>query len=201
MTGYFLWYNISVVIAAIIGSFLACTIPMGIMYIFISRIDLYNLIKNKMFNIPGWEIALSVIHPKLKRPRYLSLHTIACILGRNDLLNLAKEMRKSGKVNIFYCNQVQSPVFALKKFSVSNDNNVWDRIPTFLKLYPFPKYKGFCSRPSVWASGIYGVGKSIIESTAMTEPFIKNDYMYANDIIKALHQAGKIPAIEYYNTN
>src|SRR5690554_640196 len=40
-----------------------------------------------------WEVMLNVMCPKINRPRRTSLHTLGYVLGRTDLLELAKEMQ------------------------------------------------------------------------------------------------------------
>ncbi len=157
---------------------------------------------NKLFpsTTPSWKIAMNVIHPDLARPRFLSLHTLATVTGRSDLLKLAKEMKRSCEVGISFCPTVKSPVFHLySRRRDGNDPDVWGRIESFIETWPFPKYKGFYGSPGRWTGGGYGMGRFIQEPTGMAEPFIKEDYRYANKIIKALRTAGREPGIQEYN--
>lgn len=151
--------------------------------------------------IPSWKIAMEIFHPSLARPRFLSLHTLAAITGRDDLLQLAKEMKKSGEVSISFCSTVKSPVFALRHLRSTNNPEVWDTVKSFVKMWPFPKYRGFRGVDGYWTGGQYGSGRYIPPITAMNEPFIEADYYYANKIIIALRRAGKAPGIQEYKIN
>lgn len=147
---------------------------------------------------PSWKIAMRVIHPNLARPRFLSLHTLAFITGEDDLLRLARKMKKSGEVNIGFCSTVKSPVFSLKEYRHEDAPEVWDRVPKFIKIWPFPAYKGFQGVSGHWTGGSYGTGRYVEPVTAMAEPFIKQDYRYANKIIDALLAAGREPGMQKY---
>ncbi len=142
---------------------------------------------------------MSVYHKQLGRPRFLSLHTLAAITGRNDLLALANEMKRSCEVSISFCSTVRSPVFVLREYRQENNPEVWKKIKDFIKEYPFPKYKGFYGAEGHWTGGSYGVGHYIPGKTAMTEPFIEQDYKYANAIIQKLRDAGRKVGISEYN--
>lgn len=167
----------------------------------------FRRIINGLFpsTIPSWKIAMQVFHPNLGRPRSLSLHTIATITGRSDLLQLAKEMRKSCEVNVTFCGTVRAPVFYLRRYSGPQGHGHgdiiwWDKLDEFLKQYPYPAIKGFCAaeEDGSWTGRRYGVGTYMPPKTEMSEPFIKDDYIYANKIVDALRKWKRQPGIEKY---
>lgn len=149
--------------------------------------------------MPSWKIVMNVYHPHLSRPRYLSLHTIATIIGCNDLLRLAKEMKRSGEVNISFCGTVKSPVFYLRRLREENEPKIWNKIESFIKKWPFPTYRGFRGVEGHWTGETYGSGRYVEPPTAMKEPFIRQDYSYANKIITALKNAKRRPGIPEYD--
>jgi hypothetical protein len=159
----------------------------------------------KTSKLPDWEVMLSVLSPTINRPRRTSLHTLAAVLGRKDPQKLADEMRKSGKVVGYVCPDIQSPIFYLKslrKHSGMIDTasaNIWKEVPTYLEKHPFPKVKGFKRfAGGKWSKGSYGYGTYIANSSAMSVPFEKSDYAYANAVIDTLMAAGYTPAIKPY---
>ena len=170
----------------------------GLYFLYGISIRTYRRIlhKYKPEKIPSWKIIMGVVHPDLGRPRYLSLHTLAAILGRKDLLKLAKEMKKSHEVNISFCNVVKSPVFYLRGFNQYNDSEIWKRLKDFIKANPYPTVRGFRA-DGYWTGGDWGRVKWI-SSTKLNEPFIDKDYIYANKIIAALEAKGRKAAIEKY---
>jgi hypothetical protein len=142
---------------------------------------------------PAWEVVMSTMCPKIKRPRRTSLHTLATVLGHPDPLTLAKEMEKSGKVLGYVCPDVQTPIFyldALKKHPgmINTPNNkVWgdwgwatagaSSLAEFFKVNPYPKIKGF--RRFAGSAGY-----------AMEVPYEAEDYDLARLIIAALAKEG-----------
>ena len=77
---------------------------------------------------------------------------------------------------------------------------VWKRLPDFLKKHPYPQVKGFKQASGHWSNG-FGLGKWIPGNNAMAEPFIPDDYAYANQIIDALKKAGYKPGIKKYKVH
>ena len=160
----------------------------------------FRKVKHTLFpwTLPDWYIAMNVTHSELWRPRFLSLHTLATITGRDDLLELAKEMKDSREVNATFCSTVRAPVFCLKGRGTGNSEKVWDELGDFVKRHPYPEIKGFQSGDGYWTSGYYGIGSYVSPETAMTEPFVKQDYKYANKIIKALRKKKRFVGIPEY---
>lgn len=161
---------------------------------------LYRRALNKIFpsTTPAWKIAMDVRRPDGSRGRRLSLHTLATLTNRTDLIQLAKEMKWSGEVNTIFCPVVKSPVFYLRSTWADTDSSVWKKIPKFLENHPFPKIRGFQSSDGEWTGGAWGKGKYIRPEYAMSDPFVKSDHAYANRIIRALQKAGIKPGIEEY---
>lgn len=156
---------------------------------------------------PDWEVALSVVCPKKKRPRRTSLHTLATILGRTDIVALAKEMEASGKVVGYRCPDVKCLIFYLKSMIDrpgmidTRDSNVWKTVEPFLVEQPWPAVKGFkrFANGGTWSGGGYGQGKFTADSSGMPVPYEEEDWDLARDIIKALKAAGFTPGIEEVN--
>ena len=169
--------------------------------------------KARAKKIPAWEVMLSVVNPKNKRPRRTSLHTIATVIGAKDPLKLAKEMKASKKVCGYVCPDVQTPIFYLESMVDhpgmidDRDPHVWGKwlypdagatsLSDFFKKNPYPKVKGFkrFADGGHWTGGAYGRGKYVPESSAMEVPYEKEDYDYARAVIKALKKAGYKPGI------
>lgn len=147
--------------------------------------------------VPSWKIIMSTKRDAW-RPRYFSLHTLAALLGRTDLLQLAKEMKRSCEVNASFCGEVKSPVFYLNRFSDHNNKETWKSLKDFVARYPFPETRGFQRADGTWSGGQYGKGTYTPPVNAMPDPFIKDDYAYANKILAALRQAGRTPGIKEY---
>lgn len=143
-----------------------------------------NEVENKM---PAWEVMMRVINPKSTRPRRTSLHTIATMIGHNDILALAKEIQDSGKVVGYRCPDVSALIFYLIDLCKlpgmidTRRGDVWGMVPAFLKEQPFPKIKGF----KRFANG----------NSGMTFPYEKEDFPLAIEIIKALRAAGYTPGL------
>lgn len=172
---------------------------------------------NKM---PSWEIVLRVINPKSSRPRRMSLHTLAYVLGKKtseEAQELANELEKSGKVVGYRCPDVQTLIFYLKDYAkngikVTDPNGltvtlngmidtridgVWKMVPEYLKKYPFPKIKGFKRfAKGHWSGGEMYKGTYVEGFSGMEEPFEKEDHSYAGAIIKALKANGFTPGLE-----
>lgn len=142
---------------------------------------------------------MSTSRPGGGRPRYFSLHTLATLTERNDLLKMAKEMKRSCEVNASFCNIVKAPVFYLHRTWDRNEKSAWKMLKKFIADYPYPEVRGFQHSSGVWSGGEYGKGTYTAPTHAMPEPFIKDDYSYANKIIKALRAHGRPVGIkEYY---
>jgi len=139
--------------------------------------------------IPSWKIIMSTSRPGSGRPRYFTLHTLAALTGRNDLLKIAKEMKRSCEVNAIYCQDVKAPVFFLHSVWHKNEKSVWKMLKKFIDDNPYPEIKGFQRAVGSWSGGEYGKGTYTPARHASPEPFIKDDYAYANKIIFALHAA------------
>lgn len=164
---------------------------------------MYRGILNRIFpyTIPDWKVVMSINHPSLQRPRFLSLHTIAALTGRNDLPKLIEEMRESCEVCITFCSTVKAPVFHLRSMDFHGNNNEpkqWNQLDNFLKKYPYPKYKGFKACEPIWSSGVYGMGRYTTPDTAMEEPFVRYDYPYAKKMIAALEKHQYEPGLKPY---
>lgn len=149
---------------------------------------------------PMWQIMMEVKHPDLPRPRFFSLHTIAAMTGRKNLLKLADEMKKSGKVKAQYCPIVKAPVFfSSSNNRYSNSESAWNMIKDFIEKHPYPEIKGFRDGMSgSWSGDGYGKGKYTPGNSAMKEPFIEKDYAYANMVIEELKKQGYTPRIKPY---
>lgn len=134
-----------------------------------------------------WEVMMSVVCPNKKRPRRTSFHTLATMLGREDILGLAKEMNESGKVWAYKCPDVRCYITYLDSMRGcpgmihTPQKNWFDSFPAFLKEQPFPKIKGF----KRFANG----------NSGMTFPYEKEDFPLALEIIKALRAAGYTPGL------
>lgn len=142
---------------------------------------------NNIERKPAWEVMMEVVHPGIKRARFLSLHTIAAVIGGYDDLHvLEKELRESGKVSACYCPYVKAPVVYLNKYALTYGfgAHIWSMMNDFIAQYPYPQYKGF--RRNDW----YG------DPNAMDKPFIKEDKEYATLIVKALKEAGYEPKFD-----
>jgi hypothetical protein len=152
---------------------------------------------------PDWEVALSVVCPKIKRPRRTSLHTLATILGRKAILALAKELQASDKVVGYRCPDVQCLIFYLKDMTKcpgmidTRDAKVWEKVEPFCKENPLTKVKGFKRfAQGTWSGGSYGVGTYEKGSSAMSVPYEPDDFEYALKVCEALEDAGYTPGIE-----
>lgn len=170
-------------------------------------------VTKKKPKLKAWEVMLSVVNPKNKRPRRTSLHTIATVIGAKNLLKLAKEMQASKKVCGYVCPDVQTPIFYLDSMVDhpgmidDRDPHVWGKwlypdagatsLSDFVKKNPYPKVKGFkrFADGGYWTGGSYGRGKYVPESSAMEVPYEKEDYEYARVVIKTLKKAGYKPGI------
>lgn len=149
--------------------------------------------------LPDWEVMMSVLNID-GRPRRTSLHTLASMLGRTDLLKLAEEMQASGKVVGFYCGTVQCPVFFLRSMrdrpgmSQVIDNNIWGDWPypqggvsslkTFIEANP-SNIKGF--KRYAWR----GNSRWLLKA-----PYESDDLTYAKKIRSALVEAGYNPGVK-----
>lgn len=192
---HFIFTNIWLLLLVTLVSSVSIT---GFCLFYRDHIRFFRWALNKIFpsTTPSWKIIMGVLRDGV-RPRYLSLHTLATLLGRTDLLQLAKEMKRSCEVNASYCGEVHTPVFYLNRFSELNSRKTWKDLQNFIKLHPFPETRGFQRADGHWTEG-YGRGKFIPPVHAMPEPFIKEDYAYANKIIRALRAAGREPGIKEY---
>lgn len=153
--------------------------------------------------LTDWEVVLNCINPKSTRPRRMSLHTLASVTGRTDIMELAKELEASGKVVGYRCPDVQALIFYLKDLCKlpgmidTRNAGVWKMVPDFIKEHPFPKVKGFKRFAGAqWTGGTYGKGEYIRNSPAMEFPFEPEDFPYARVVVKALEDAGYTPGIE-----
>lgn len=150
-----------------------------------------------------WEVVLSVVCPKIKRPRRTSLHTLATVCGRTDIMALAKEMKKSKKVVGYRCPDVSCLIFYRKDMATlpgmidTRDSSVFSQVEAHVKEHPYPSVRGFKRfAGSTWTGGKYGVGKCIKNSSALPYPYEPDDYPYAREVIKALKDAGFEPGIK-----
>lgn len=153
---------------------------------------------------PDWEVALSVVCPKIKRPRRTSLHTLATVLGRKDILGLAKELEDSGKVVGYRCPDVRCLIFYLKNMTDrpgmidTRDANVWGKVKAFCEENPLATVKGFKRfAQGTWSGGSYGVGTYIEAKSAMNTPYEEADFPYAQKIIEELKANGYTPGIDF----
>jgi len=150
---------------------------------------------------PDWKIIMKTRRPGGGGGRNFSLHGLAALTGRNDLLKLAKELKRSCEVNAQYCGGVSAPVFYMHYKSDFNERKAWKMVKDFIKKYPYPTVKGFRVPGGHWSGGEYGRGTYIQDGNVMSDPFIKEDYQYANAIIKALREAGFEPGMPEYKMN
>ncbi len=102
-----------------------------------------------------WEVVLSVINPTTDktsygygRPRRLSLHTIAEMVGR-DAATVLVEMKESGKVVGYVCPDVRTPIFYLKDSAKlpnmidTRNEAVWTAAAQKIVDFPPATVKGF----------------------------------------------------------
>jgi hypothetical protein len=150
-----------------------------------------------------WETMLSLVCPHKKRPRRTSIHTLAIMCGRKDPLAMAKEMKASGKVEIYVCPDVKTPITYLKTMMkhpgmITGDRpETWDQLEAFFEKNPYPAVKGFKRfAENTWTGGAYGKGQMIPANSAMNVPYEKEDFDLARLIIKTLKDAGFTPGIE-----
>ncbi len=146
--------------------------------------------------IPAWQIMMDTTHKKIQRPRFFSLNTIAAMTRRKDLNRLAKELESSGKVAVCYCPIVKAYVFySGPMIRIYGDyKSKWQYVKDFYDKYPYPAVKGFrAPTRMVDAIGLVSYG-----SPASSDPFIPEDYEYANTIIDNLRKAGYTPGIKKY---
>lgn len=157
---------------------------------------------------PDWEVALSVVCPKIKRPRRTSLHTLATVLGRTNIFELAKEMEQSGKVLGYKCPDVQCLIFYLNDMIKcpgmidTRDAKVWSQVEKFCTENPLETVKGFKRfAQGTWTSGKPGYGEYIRGNSQMNVPYEEADLEYALKITEALTKAGYQPGIEVVKEN
>lgn len=107
-----------------------------------------------------WQAVLRVKNPggeegwSKGRPRRLSIHTIATVVGR-DALEVLEEMKASELVEGYICPDVNTPIFFLKEMSGApgmitggtDKAKVWERAKEWLEKYPLSKVKGFKRDP------------------------------------------------------
>lgn len=154
--------------------------------------------------LPDWEIVLKVMNPVNKRPRRMSMHTLAACCGREDIQALIKEVRESKKVVGYKCPDVGGAcifyLIELRKhpgmIDSARGDGVWDDLDKFLKVKPYPQVKGFKRfAKNTWSGGEYGKGTMIAAEYGMPNPFDPEDYAYAQLIINALKENGYTPGI------
>lgn len=152
--------------------------------------------KKKVPDKTPWEIMMGINHPKMDRARFFSLNTIAAVTGCKDLTKLLKEMKESGKVVACMCPIVNAPVFFVDRYGAKYGihSSAWDKALEYIEKYPFPKVQGFQRYKANYdsATGGYTMDGS------MPDPFIKEDYAYANMLIDALKEAGYKPRLKPY---
>jgi hypothetical protein len=114
--------------------------------------------------LTAWEVMMSIKHPLLVRPRFFSIHTIATVIDRKDIIELADELKNSGKVAICHCPVVVAPVLYLMQYASTYGNYIstWDKVKPHIAANPFPKIKGFQAREGHWSGNRYGVGQYIV---------------------------------------
>lgn len=144
---------------------------------------------------------MDIVHPKLGRPRFFSLNTLATFMNKKDLYELNKELEDSREVCGVYCPIVRVPVFCLitKRGAYTMAQDIFSKFyQQYIKRYPLETVKGFRRPIGTWSSGEYGVGMYTEGTNEMPTPFILEDYAYANTIIDAIEAAGYISGIEKY---
>lgn len=127
-----------------------------------------------------WETMMRVICPSAygKRPRRLSIHTIAAVCGR-DAHTILKEMKESNKVVGYKCPDVGGAViFYLKDLAKlpgmidTRTDACWEQAEAALKKWDPKKVKGF--------------KRFAYDDYTMSVPFDKEDAEYEKMVYAAL---------------